>query len=89
VSGEPTISMPMCPNSIAFSHRMLFCSLPDSETSEGDIFKVKEDYLALLDEAMVRETKGLLVAAQYRTRVRVEPILKEMKEELDSFGVTD
>lgn len=81
--------MPINPNSIAFSHSMLFCSLPDSETSEGSIFKVKEDYLSLLDEAMVSKTKGLLVAAQYRTRVRVEPILKEMKEELDSFVVTD
>ena len=79
----------MGPNSIAFSHSILFCRLPDSETSDGDIFKVKEDYLSLLDEAMISKTKGLLVAAQYRTRVRVEPILKEMKEELDSFGVTD
>jgi hypothetical protein len=79
----------MGPNTIAFSHSVLFCSLPDSETSEGDIFKVKQDYLSLLDEAVVSKTKGILVAAQHRTRVRVEPILKEMKEELDSFGVTD
>jgi hypothetical protein len=67
----------------------LFYSLPASETSEGAIFKVKEEHLPLLDEAMVSETKRLLVAAQYRTRVRVEPILKEMKEELDSFDIKD
>jgi hypothetical protein len=45
------------------------------------------EYRSVLDDHMVSDTATLLIQAQYRTRTRIEPILKEMKEELDSFDV--
>ena len=46
-----------------------------------------KDYVELLDDNMVRETVALINQAQYRTRIRVEPILMEMKDYVDSFDV--
>lgn len=43
----------------------------------------------LKDEDLIEKTKDEIMQAQYRTRVRVEPILQDMNEFLESFDVTD
>jgi hypothetical protein len=48
-----------------------------------------QEHRKLLEDQVVRETTDLLIQGQYRTRGRVEPVLQEMDEYLDTFDVSD
>jgi N-terminal acetyltransferase B complex non-catalytic subunit len=62
--------------------------LPTTETTSSAT-QLPKEYHQVLDERMLKETTALLTQAQHRTRMRIEPILKELLRELDSFDVTD
>ena len=59
----------------------------DNENGTSSIIENKE-YSSLLDENMARDTSAMIIQAQFRTRNRVEPVLTEMIEFLNSFDVT-
>jgi hypothetical protein len=63
--------------------------LPSSESSSDIDYVTKEEHRKLLDDEVVRETTEILIQGQHRTRLRVEPILQEMEEYLDTFDVSD
>ena len=42
---------------------------------------------ALVEQKAMYETIDVVTKAQYRTRVRVEPVLQEMDEYLDTFDI--
>ncbi len=70
--------------------KMIFClrALPSSETDSASFeFSIDEAELSLLDADVVNSTKALLHESQYRTRMRMEPILEEMIDYLDEFDV--
>jgi len=70
------------------SHKtVLSFSLPESETFLESY--LDEGHKAFLPDDILEDTKEILGRAQYRTRLRVEPILAEMKEYLDSFDVPE
>jgi hypothetical protein len=50
---------------------------------------VQEEHAKFFDDHVIRETTDLITQAQYRTRMRVEPVLQEMDEYLDAFNVSD
>jgi len=50
---------------------------------------LNEEELNALDGDVVCSTKMLLNRAQYRTRMRMAPILEEMIDFLDEFDVSD
>merc|ERR1712166_1676774 len=52
--------------------------LPTSETESSLKYSLNEIETCVLDKDVVRATKMLLERAQYRTRMRVEPIFEEM-----------
>ena len=58
----------------------------DNENGTSSIIENKE-YSSLLDENMARDTSAMIIQAQFRTRNRVEPVLTEMIEFLNSFDV--
>jgi N-terminal acetyltransferase B complex non-catalytic subunit len=66
---------------------MLTCikMLPHSETESTFEYVLSEQELSCLDADGFAATKRLLNRAQYRTRIRMEPVLQEMDEELDEF----
>ena len=68
-----------------------FDSLPASEdASVKDLqLKVVGAYRNVLDDQVVQDTSKRLIEAQWKTRARVEPVLQEMDEYLDSFDVGD
>lgn len=69
---------------------MLSCLLilPDSE-KVTDVLSASTQYVHILDEKVLEDTLGRCTKARYRTRMRVEPILKEMHSSIASFTVTD
>ena len=71
--------------------KMLPClrALPSSETDSSTLeFDLEETEMNLLDADIVAATKALVNQSQYRTRMRMEPILEEMVNYLDEFDVT-
>ena len=65
-------------------------SLPDSEESRKmTIYNIIPDEYrtALVEQKAMYETIDVVTKAQYRTRVRVEPVLQEMDEYLDTFDI--
>ena len=71
-----------------------YSSLPTSEDSKPEETAewnhgIRPEHLEWLDDNVIHETMELLIQARYRTRVRIEPVLKEMKMELDTFDVKD
>ncbi len=52
--------------------------LPSSETDSSVVYSLNENELYLLDKDVVRATKIRLNQAQYKMRMRIEPILEEM-----------
>lgn len=65
-------------------------ALPSSETDSSSLeFIFDEAEMKLLDADVVTATKALLNESQYRTRMRMEPILEEMIDYLDEFDVND
>ena len=71
--------------------KMIAClrTLPSSETESSVEYSLNEEELNALDGDAVRSTKTLLNRAQYRTRMRMEPILEEMIDFLDEFDVSN
>lgn len=64
-------------------------ALPSSETDSSTLeFDLEETEMNLLDADIVAATKALVNQSQYRTRMRMEPILEEMANYLDEFDVT-
>jgi hypothetical protein len=70
-------------------HLCLFVSLPSSESTPDAVCSVQEEHVKFFDDHVIRETTDLITRAQYRTRMRVEPVLQEMDEYLDAFNVSD
>lgn len=65
-------------------------SLPASEeVPDKDKFGINDVYSDLLGEISIKRALEMTTKGQYRTRARVEPILQEMDEYLDSFNVQD
>ena len=77
-------------NSTTLTIAVAMNRLPPSETNamavSGGIIH-NEEYSSLLDENMVRDTSAMIIQAQFRTRNRVEPVLREMIEFLEVFDV--
>ena len=72
--------------------KMLSClrALPSSETDSSTLeFDLEEAEMNLLDADVVTATKALVNQSQYRTRMRMQPILEEMVNYLDEFDVTN
>lgn len=44
---------------------------------------------SLVEQNTMYETIDMITKAQYRTRVRVEPVLQEMDEYLDTFDIPE
>ena len=68
------------------------CSLPASEEVPNETtskFGVDDSYSELLGEISINRALEVITKGQYRTRARVEPILQEMDEFLDSFNVQE
>jgi len=63
-------------------------ALPSSETGSSS-FSLSEEVTSLLGADVVASTKILLHGAQYRTRMRMEPILEKMIDFLGEFGVSN
>ncbi len=62
--------------------------LPASDSEPTVTFSLTEKELGVLNESDVHITTAILNIAQYRTRIRIEPILQEMDEFLEEFDVT-
>eukprot|EP00934_Nitzschia_sp_Nitz4_P008150 Nitzschia sp. Nitz4//scaffold39_size137210//103503//107005//NITZ4_003215-RA/size137210-augustus-gene-0.185-mRNA-1//1//CDS//3329550431//8140//frame0 len=64
-------------------------SLPASEDAikTVDDFGAERESIAVLDDGHLQATLERITKAQYRSRVRVEPILQEMAELLGSFDL--
>eukprot|EP00535_Pseudo-nitzschia_heimii_P013376 CAMPEP_0197199968 /NCGR_PEP_ID=MMETSP1423-20130617/34157_1 /TAXON_ID=476441 /ORGANISM="Pseudo-nitzschia heimii, Strain UNC1101" /LENGTH=1130 /DNA_ID=CAMNT_0042653841 /DNA_START=98 /DNA_END=3490 /DNA_ORIENTATION=- len=70
--------------------KMIEClrSLPLSESDPSSLkYRLDEEETNVLDPDVVISTKALLSQSQYRTRMRMEPILQEMIDYLDEFDV--
>lgn len=65
-------------------------ALPSSETDLSSLqYSLDETEMGVLDAEVVQATETLLKEYQYRTRMRMEPILEEMIDYLDEFNVVD
>jgi hypothetical protein len=67
----------------------LLFSLPATETFTDTSITIQEDYIKMLkDDDLIKKTMNQIIQAQHRTRARVEPVLQDMNEFLESFDVT-
>lgn len=73
------------------SPRLSPSSLPAVEevTVESIAVEVDDRYRSFIDDGVMVQTLNGLAQAQYRTRQRVEPILQEMHEYLDTFTANE
>jgi len=73
-----------------FLYTMFDCisKLPGSEDDNNDL-STPTEYVTPLDVTMTRTTMQRCTKARYRTRMRVEPILSEMRSFLTSFVSDD
>jgi hypothetical protein len=75
----------------AFTHncKLKISSLPEKEDADPVHLSIDKDVESFLDKDAMKETFAVIVAGQFRTRLRGEPILRELLEELKSFDVQD
>jgi hypothetical protein len=65
--------------------------LPATEEVSGESIdvEIQDEYRSLIDEGVMAQTLNHLAQAQYITRQRVEPILQEMHEYLETFNANE
>ena len=72
------------------SFSLPFSSLPSAdEAADIDPEVVHDKHRNLVEEEQLQNTLKLLAKARFRTRARVEPILQEMDEYLDTFNASE
>ena len=66
-------------------------SLPETEDADPSTTSLEIDPAVhrILDDDISKQTLQRIIAGQFRTRARAEPILREMVQELESFDVKD
>lgn len=66
-------------------------SLPATDEVRGDELNISvpSELQRLVGDQAVSGALGAVAQARYRTRLRIEPILQQMNEYLDSFDVKD
>ena len=82
-SFSPLLSSSSSSSSVDETSKM--AAMTTSSTIATAMLSIPDEYHLLLDENMIRETTDVVYQSRFRTRIRVEPVLKELRIELDSF----
>lgn len=56
---------------------------------DNDTFSIDDNYRSLVEASVLEKELRRLTQAQFRTRLRIEPILQQINDFLSSFDVND